>query len=63
MRNLLRWPLLGAVFAHPWLLNAVRLLVLALFVSAIAFGLSYPDKASNPYTAAIFWSLFWPFFR
>lgn len=62
MRNLLRWPLWGAVFSQPWLLNGVRLLVLALFVSAIVFGLIYPDRESNPYTVAIFWSLFWPFF-
>lgn len=33
-----------------------------LFLSALYFGFDYPTLQENPYTNAIFWSLFWPFF-
>jgi ferredoxin len=56
------WPLVGLLFKHPRALFFVRLAVLFLFVSAVYFGLVYPDRTDNPYTLAIFWSLFWPFF-
>ncbi len=62
MRNLLRWPLLGGMLRQPVLLNVLRWAVLVLFFSAIAFGLIYPRAEENPYTTALFWSLFWPFF-
>lgn len=62
MRNLLKWPLLGQILRQPVLLNTLRWAVLVLFLSAIAFGLIYPHAEENPYTTALFWSLFWPFF-
>ena len=60
--DLLGWPLVSALFKNKTLLFAVRTLAAFLFVSAVFFGLRYPAVADNPYTAAIFWSLFWPFF-
>ena len=62
MRDLLRWPLIGAFFSRPKLLSSLRVLVLLLFLSAIVIGLVYPEASENPYTTALFWSLFWPFF-
>lgn len=62
LNNLLSWPLVGTIFRSPLLLNGLRVAVLALFASAVYFGLAYPTEAENPYTLAIFWSLFWPFF-
>jgi hypothetical protein len=62
MKNILSWPLVGGLLTHPMSLNVLRSLVLVLFASAIYFGLTYPDEIDNPYTPAIFWSLFWPFF-
>jgi hypothetical protein len=62
MKNILSWPLVGGLLTHPLSLNVLRSLVLVLFASAIYFGLTYPDEIDNPYTPAIFWSLFWPFF-
>lgn len=56
------WPLLGFLFKNPKAIMAVRLIALALFTSALVLGLIYTDSAVNPYTTAIFWSLFWPFF-
>ena len=61
-KNLVDWPLVGLIFKSPILLNGLRVAVLLLFASAVYFGLTYPDKEENPYTLAIFWSLFWPFF-
>lgn len=60
--DLLGWPLVSALFKNRALLFAVRALAAFLFVSAVWFGLRYPAVADNPYTAAVFWSLFWPFF-
>lgn len=62
INNLLRWPLVGMIFRSPLLLNTLRVAVLALFASAVYFGITYPTETENPYTVAIFWSLFWPFF-
>ncbi len=62
MRDMLRWPLIGAFFSRPKLLNGLRVVVLLLFLSAIVAGLLYPEASENPYTTALFWSLFWPFF-
>lgn len=62
LKNILSWPLVGGLLTHPLSLNVLRSLVLVLFASAIYFGLTYPDEIDNPYTPAIFWSLFWPFF-
>lgn len=56
------WPLLGIIFRHKRVLFVVRFLVMALFLSALYFGLTYPSVEENPYTTTIFWSLFWPFF-
>lgn len=61
-KALLNWPIVGTVLKSPWLLNALRMAVLFLFGSAVYFGIIYPDEMDNPYTLAIFWSLFWPFF-
>lgn len=62
MNNILNWPLFGTIYRSPLLLNGLRILVLLLFASAVYFGLRYPEESENPYTLAIFWSLFWPFF-
>ena len=56
------WPLIGLLFKNRHILFGVRALALFLFLSAVYFGLLYPHKEANPYTTAIFWSLFWPFF-
>lgn len=60
--DLFGWPLVGALFKHKYMLFGVRAAVLFLFLSAVYFGLLYPQKEVNPYTTAVFWSLFWPFF-
>jgi hypothetical protein len=60
--DLFGWPLVSALFKHKKLLFAVRSFTALLFVSAVWFGLRYPAVAENPYTAAVFWSLFWPMF-
>lgn len=62
MSNLLNWPILGWVYRSPKALTLLRIGVLILFLSGIAFGLMYPTTEQNPYTNALFWSLFWPFF-
>ncbi|MEE8588814.1 MAG: 4Fe-4S binding protein, partial [Sulfurimonadaceae bacterium] len=56
------WPLVGFIFKNKIALFAVRTITMLLFVSALYFGFAYPELAQNPYTTAIFWSLFWPFF-
>jgi len=56
------WPLVGLIFKNRAVLFAVRTLTMLLFVSALYFGFAYPELSENPYTTAIFWSLFWPFF-
>jgi len=56
------WPLIGPLFKNPKIVLFIRIAVLALFLSAVYFGLLYTSKAENPYTTAVFWSLFWPFF-
>ena len=56
------WPLVGFIFKNRGALFAVRAVTMLLFVSALYFGFVYPELAQNPYTTAIFWSLFWPFF-
>ena len=61
-RNLLNWPLIGPLLRRRALLEGLRAAVLLLFLSAIAFGFIYPKAEENPYTTALFWSLFWPFF-
>lgn len=61
-RNLLSWPLIHSALKRPLILNTVRTFVFMLFASAVYFGLTYPYSDENPYTAAVFWSLFWPFF-
>jgi len=60
--DLLGWPLVSALFKNPTVLFAVRAFTALLFVSALWFGLKYPALSDNPYTTAVFWSLFWPFF-
>ncbi|MGB5966279.1 MAG: 4Fe-4S binding protein, partial [Sulfurimonadaceae bacterium] len=56
------WPLVGFIFKNRLALFTVRTVTMLLFVSALYFGFAYPELAQNPYTTAIFWSLFWPFF-
>ncbi len=56
------WPLVGFIFKNRVALFAVRTVTMLLFVSALYFGFAYPELSENPYTTAIFWSLFWPFF-
>lgn len=60
--DILGWPIVGWFFTNSKLMLSVRLLVLAMLGSAIYFGLVYPTEEVNPYTGALFWSLFWPFF-
>ncbi len=56
------WPVVGFIFKNRAALLTVRTVTMLLFVSALYFGFAYPELAQNPYTTAIFWSLFWPFF-
>lgn len=56
------WTLIGLLFKNRSVLFLVRTFVMVLFVSALYFGFSYPSLVQNPYTTAVFWSLFWPFF-
>lgn len=56
------WPMVGLIFKNRAALFAVRTVTMLLFVSALYFGFAYPELSENPYTTAIFWSLFWPFF-
>ena len=56
------WPVVGTLFKNRVALFVVRSFVMILFLSATYFGFSHPTLAENPYTTAIFWSLFWPFF-
>lgn len=60
--DILGWPIIGRFFSDSKLMTAVRLIVLAMLASAIYFGFVYPTQQQNPYTGALFWSLFWPFF-
>jgi ferredoxin len=60
--DLFGWPLLGLLFKHRKALLLVRTFVMFLFLSALYFGFSHPALQENPYTTAVFWSLFWPFF-
>lgn len=61
-KNILAWPLVGLLFNHAGVMWLMRFSVLALLLMAIYFGFVYPDAKQNPFTLAIFWSLFWPFF-
>ncbi|MCJ7765193.1 MAG: 4Fe-4S binding protein [Thiovulaceae bacterium] len=56
------WPIIGLIFKNRAALFTVRTITMLLFVSALYFGFAYPELSQNPYTTAIFWSLFWPFF-
>ena len=56
------WALVGFIFKDKRALFAVRTAAMVLFLSALYFGFAYPELSENPYTTAIFWSLFWPFF-
>ncbi len=56
------WPLIGFLFKNRIALFTVRAFVMLLFFSALYFGFTHPTLAENPYTTAVFWSLFWPFF-
>lgn len=60
--DLFGWPILALLFKEKKTLFVVRLIVMTLFLSAMFLGLTHPTLAENPYTTAIFWSLFWPFF-
>lgn len=60
--DLLGWPVIGALFSNQWLILLMRLAIFGSMILAIYFGLVYTDQAENPFTKAIFWSLFWPFF-
>ena len=60
--DLLGWPIIGQFFSNSKLMMAVRLIALLMLATAVYFGLVYPTEEENPYTGAIFWSLFWPFF-
>ena len=60
--DILGWPIIGLFFSNTKVMTTVRLIALAIMVSAVYFGLVYPTEDINPYTGAIFWSLFWPFF-
>ena len=60
--DLFGWPLIRLLFKNKTALFLVRTFVMLLFLSALYFGLTYPTLEQNPYTTAVFWSLFWPFF-
>lgn len=61
-RDIFGWPVVGSLFKNKVALFLVRAFVMILFLSAVYFGFSHPELQDNPYTTAIFWSLFWPFF-
>ncbi len=61
-KDIFGWPIVGALFKNSKVVMAVRLGVLALFLAALYFGFLYTSKEENPFTTAVFWSLFWPFF-
>ena len=56
------WPILGYIFKNRKFIIALRLVTSALLFSAIYFGIVYATKAENPFTTAVFWAIFWPFF-
>jgi len=60
--DLLGWPIIGQFFNNSKWMMVVRLIALTMMVTATYFGFVYPTEEVNPYTGAIFWSLFWPFF-
>lgn len=59
--NLLDWPILGDLLRDRNFMSFLQVLVLGLFLYAIAYGYIHPGK-ENLFTSAFFWSLFWPFF-
>ena len=60
--DIFRWPIISLLFKNPIALFVVRTVTMLLFLSALYFGFAHPLSSENPYTTAIFWSLFWPFF-
>jgi len=60
-RDLFSWPLVGFIFKNPTFILTLRLVLLGLFVYAVAFGFII-DSKENAFTAGLFWGLFWPFF-
>jgi len=59
--DLYSWPIIGFIFKNKKFIDGLRIVVFALFAYAIFFGFFYPAE-ENIFTAALFWSLFWPFF-
>lgn len=57
--NLLDYAFFRFVFTNKLFVNLLRLLVLGLFVSAIAYGFIDPSQ-NNRVTVALMWGLFWP---
>lgn len=55
-------PILSFLFKNRIALISYRLLTLFLLVSALIYGFVRPSPEENPFTTAVFWSLFWPFF-
>ena len=53
-------PVLGGLIRSPYIINTIRIVVLYLFLSAIVFGLFYPNTKGE-FTTALFWGFFWPF--
>ncbi len=54
--------LFNIIFKNRVFQRTIQILVLALFIYAIYFGLINPTKEENLFTTALFWGLFWPFF-
>ncbi|MDH5465716.1 MAG: 4Fe-4S binding protein, partial [Thiovulaceae bacterium] len=50
------------IFKSRKFIITLRVVTTLLLFSAIYFGFVYTTKAENPFTTAVFWAIFWPFF-
>lgn len=60
--DIFAWPLIGFMFKNRRFIIGLRLITTLMLFSAIYFGFVYPTQEENPFTTALFWALFWPFF-
>ncbi len=60
--DLLAIPLLGPLIGSPRFIITLQCFTLSLFLAALYFGYTHPEKGQNFYTTGLFWGLFWPFF-
>lgn len=49
------------LFKNPRVLFGIRVFVLLLFITALAYGFSAPNQREYHFNVTLFWSLFWPF--